>query len=31
VYGQIEGCNGVGRHVAHRLIADGETVDRRAR
>ncbi|MGV9668500.1 IS110 family transposase [Nocardia niigatensis] len=22
----IEGCNGVGRHVAHRLIADGETV-----
>jgi len=22
----IEGCNGVGRHVAHRLVADGETV-----
>ena len=22
----IEGCNGVGRHIAHRLVADGETV-----
>ncbi len=22
----IDGCNGVGRHVAHRLVADGETV-----
>ncbi|MFI5781841.1 hypothetical protein [Nocardia sp. NPDC051570] len=22
----IEGCNGIGRHVAHRLIGDGETV-----
>ncbi|SMC85671.1 IS110 family transposase [Lentzea albidocapillata] len=22
----IEGCNGVGRHIAHRLIHDGETV-----
>jgi len=22
----IEGCNGIGRHIAHRLIADGEQV-----
>jgi len=22
----IEGCNGVGRHIAHRLVASGETV-----
>lgn len=22
----IEGCNGVGRHIAHRLVRDGETV-----
>jgi hypothetical protein len=22
----IEGCNGAGRHIAHRLVADGETV-----
>jgi hypothetical protein len=22
----IEGCNGVGRHLAHRLVNDGETV-----
>jgi transposase len=22
----IEGCNGIGRHIAHRLIADGERV-----
>lgn len=22
----VEGCNGVGRHIAHRLIQDGETV-----
>src|SRR5436190_6575923 len=22
----IEGCNGVGRHLAHRLVHDGETV-----
>ncbi len=22
----VEGCNGVGRHIAHRLVADGETV-----
>jgi transposase len=22
----VEGCNGVGRHIAHRLIHDGETV-----
>ncbi|NQE69071.1 hypothetical protein [Nocardia gamkensis] len=22
----IEGCNGVGRHVTHRLVGDGETV-----
>jgi transposase len=22
----IEGCNGVGRHIAHRLVADGERV-----
>jgi hypothetical protein len=22
----IEGCNGIGRHIAHRLIADGEEV-----
>ena len=22
----VEGCNGIGRHVAHRLVADGETV-----
>ncbi|MBC7299410.1 MAG: transposase [Nocardia sp.] len=22
----LEGCNGVGKHVAHRLVADGETV-----
>jgi transposase len=22
----IEGCNGVGRHIAHRLVAGGETV-----
>ncbi|MFE9580565.1 IS110 family transposase [Nocardia sp. NPDC006044] len=24
--GAIEGCNGVGRHLAHRLVHDGETV-----
>jgi transposase len=22
----VEGCNGAGRHIAHRLVADGETV-----
>src|SRR5262245_48529333 len=22
----VEGCNGVGRHIAHRLVHDGETV-----
>ena len=22
----VEGCNGIGRHVAHRLVHDGETV-----
>ena len=22
----VEGCNGIGRHVAQRLVADGETV-----
>jgi hypothetical protein len=22
----VEGCNGVGRHIAHRLVGDGETV-----
>ena len=22
----IEGCNGIGRHIAHRLVHDGETV-----
>ena len=22
----IEGCNGIGRHIAHRLLADGEQV-----
>ena len=22
----VEGCNGVGRHIAHRLVASGETV-----
>ena len=22
----IEGCNGIGRHIAHRLLADGEEV-----
>ena len=22
----VEGCNGIGRHIAHRLVADGETV-----
>jgi hypothetical protein len=22
----VEGCNGIGRHVAHRLVADGEQV-----
>ena len=22
----IEGCNGIGRHLAQRLVADGETV-----
>ncbi|WP_218021102.1 hypothetical protein [Nocardia crassostreae] len=22
----IEGCNGIGRHLAHRLVHDGETV-----
>ena len=22
----VEGCNGVGRHLAHRLVASGETV-----
>ena len=22
----VEGCNGIGRHVAQRLLADGETV-----
>ncbi|MGH3480438.1 MAG: hypothetical protein ACRDQD_26840 [Nocardioidaceae bacterium] len=24
--GAIEGCNGIGRHIARRLIADGEQV-----
>jgi transposase len=24
--GAMEGCNGIGRHIAHRLIADGEQV-----
>ncbi|MFD6356290.1 hypothetical protein ACFWFM_29975, partial [Nocardia tengchongensis] len=22
----VEGCNGIGRHLAHRLVHDGETV-----
>jgi hypothetical protein len=22
----VEGCNGIGRHIAHRLVHDGETV-----
>ena len=22
----VEGCNGIGRHIAQRLVADGETV-----
>ena len=22
----IEGCNGIGKHLAHRLVHDGETV-----
>jgi hypothetical protein len=22
----IEGCNGIGKHIAHRLVHDGETV-----
>ena len=25
-YWAVEGCNGIGRHVAQRLVADGETV-----
>src|SRR5258708_5237442 len=24
--GAVEGCNGIGRHIAHRLVHDGETV-----
>ena len=24
--GAVEGCNGIGRHLAHRLVHDGETV-----
>jgi lactam utilization protein B len=26
----VEGCNGIGRHLAHRLVHDGETVSERA-
>jgi transposase len=22
----VEGCNGIGRHIAHRLVHDGETL-----
>lgn len=22
----VEGCNGIGKHIAHRLVHDGETV-----
>ncbi len=25
----VEGCGGIGRHIAQRLLADGETVQRR--
>jgi transposase len=24
--GRLRGCNGIGKHIAHRLVHDGETV-----